>query len=117
MPAQSKNGTLAVYLGIVQFFFATTWTLYVIYLPQLAAQARGCVHRGDRLRPHRAREGRMLGTLFAVLALAAFARIAAYASDLVVQPQLKALLPWLPEAAWLLSVALLFLAARAFRRE
>src|SRR5258706_8310844 len=39
MPAQNKKGTLAVYLGIVQFFFATTWTLYVIYLPQLAAQA------------------------------------------------------------------------------
>src|SRR6185436_15709854 len=30
---------LAVYLGVVQFFFATTWTLYVIYLPGLAAQA------------------------------------------------------------------------------
>jgi hypothetical protein len=29
----------AIYLGVVQFFFATTWTLYVIYLPQLAAQA------------------------------------------------------------------------------
>jgi hypothetical protein len=39
MPAQNKNGTLAVYLGIVQFFFATTWTLYVIYLPQLGAAA------------------------------------------------------------------------------
>src|SRR5882672_7112256 len=39
MPAHSTNSTLAVYLGIVQFFFATTWTLYVIYLPPLAAQA------------------------------------------------------------------------------
>jgi len=39
MPVHSKNSTLAVYLGIVQFFFATTWTLYVIYLPQLAQQA------------------------------------------------------------------------------
>jgi MFS family permease len=29
----------AIYLGVVQFFFATTWTIYVIYLPQLAAQA------------------------------------------------------------------------------
>lgn len=25
--------------GVVQFFFVTSWTLYVIYLPQLAAQA------------------------------------------------------------------------------
>lgn len=29
----------AVYLGVVQFLFATTWTLYVIYLPRLAEQA------------------------------------------------------------------------------
>jgi MFS family permease len=29
----------ALYLGVVQFFFATTWTIYVIYLPQLAAKA------------------------------------------------------------------------------
>ncbi len=62
------------------------------------------------------REGRMLGTLFAVLALAAFVRIAAYASDLVVLPQLKALLPWIPEAAWLASAVLFFLAVRASRR-
>src|SRR5947209_4211367 len=30
---------LGLVLGVVQFFFATTWTLYVIYLPQLAVQA------------------------------------------------------------------------------
>lgn len=29
----------AIYIGVVQFFFATTWTIYIIYLPQLAAQA------------------------------------------------------------------------------
>src|SRR3954471_1819042 len=39
MPAHSTNSTLAVYLGTVQLFFATTWTLYIIYLPQLAQQA------------------------------------------------------------------------------
>src|ERR1043166_571067 len=27
----------AIYLAVVQFFFVTTWTVYVIYLPQLAA--------------------------------------------------------------------------------
>jgi MFS family permease len=32
------NG-LAVYVGVVQFLFGTTWTLYVIYLPQLAQNA------------------------------------------------------------------------------
>jgi hypothetical protein len=62
------------------------------------------------------REGRFLGVLFAVLAIAAFARIAAYASDVVLEPQLKALLPWIPEAAWLLCAGLLFLAGRSFRR-
>ena len=30
---------LAVSLGIVQFFFAVTWTVYVVYLPQLVEQA------------------------------------------------------------------------------
>src|SRR5436190_11333404 len=30
---------LAVYVGIVQFFFAVTWTVYVVYLPQLVEQA------------------------------------------------------------------------------
>ena len=29
----------AIYLGVVQFFFASTWTIYVIYLPQLVNQA------------------------------------------------------------------------------
>jgi hypothetical protein len=61
------------------------------------------------------REGRLLGTLFAVLAIAAFIRIAAYASDLVVEPQVRAWLPWIPEAAWLLSAGFLLLAARRSR--
>lgn len=29
---------LGMYLAVLQFFFALTWTVYVIYLPQLAAQ-------------------------------------------------------------------------------
>ena len=60
------------------------------------------------------REGRYLGTLFAILAVAAFARIAAYASDLVTDAQVKALLPWLPQAAWL--AAALILSGGFFRR-
>src|SRR5438552_19099231 len=36
-PASSR--ALSVRVAVVQFFFATTWTLYVIYLPQLAQQA------------------------------------------------------------------------------
>jgi MFS family permease len=61
------------------------------------------------------REGRFLGTLFAVIALAAFARIAAYASDLVVEPEIKAWLPWVPPVAWV-SAALLLLAGRSRSR-
>jgi hypothetical protein len=60
------------------------------------------------------KEGRYLGLLFAMLALAAFARIAAYASDLVMDAQVKAWLPWIPQAAWL--AAALLLSARFFRR-
>src|SRR4051794_26600230 len=58
------------------------------------------------------REGRFLGTLFAVLALGAFARIAAYASDLVVDPAIKGALPWAPVLAWL-SAALLLAVTRS----
>jgi MFS family permease len=55
-------------------------------------------------------EGRFLGALFAVLAVAAFVRIAAYAADLVIDPRFEHLLPWLPMSAWLLA-ALLLMAA------
>src|SRR5687768_1238783 len=30
---------VGIYLAVVQFFFTLTWTVYVIYLPKLAAQA------------------------------------------------------------------------------
>jgi len=61
------------------------------------------------------REGRFLGTLFAVLALAVAVRIAAVTGGLAQLPAISALLPWLPEAAWLLA-ALLLLGARTRRR-
>jgi MFS family permease len=57
------------------------------------------------------REGAMVGTLFAVLALAAFVRIAAYAADLVLEESVKAVLPWIAPAGWLIA-ALMLLAAR-----
>ncbi len=38
LPARARVG-VGLYLGVVQFFFAATWIVYVIYLPQLAAQA------------------------------------------------------------------------------
>jgi MFS family permease len=54
------------------------------------------------------KQGRFLGTLFAMLALATLSRIAMNASGVVAMPEWKGLLPWLPEMAWL-AAGLLFL--------
>jgi len=54
----------------------------------------------------RGREGALLGTLFAVLAAATFARIAAMASGWVLVPAFKAALPWIPLVCWALAAAL-----------
>ena len=61
------------------------------------------------------REGRFLGTLFAVLAVAVAVRIAAVATGVAQLPAISVLLPWLPEAAWLLAALLLLGARRSFR--
>lgn len=61
------------------------------------------------------REGRFLGTLFAVLAAAVAVRIAAVATGAEREPGFSALLPWLPEAAWLAAALLLLAATRASR--
>jgi hypothetical protein len=62
------------------------------------------------------REGRFLGTLFAVLAAAVALRIAAVATGAAREPVVSALLPWLPEAAWLAAALLLLGAKGASRR-
>ena len=61
------------------------------------------------------REGRFLGTLFAVLAIAAFVRIGAVASGFALDPSVKSLLPWLPQTAWLLAALLLACGLRPAR--
>jgi MFS family permease len=61
------------------------------------------------------REGRFLGTLFAVLAFAVAARVATAGSGAAQLPTLSALLPWLPEVAWLLAALLILRARRSFR--
>jgi len=53
------------------------------------------------------REGRFLGTLFAVLAAATLLRIAVVPSGLGAMPEFRGLLPWLPAAAWLAAGLLL----------
>lgn len=62
------------------------------------------------------REGAMLGSLFAVLALATCARIAAAAAGLPAMPEAKALLPWLPHLAWLAAAILLLRVAGPAQR-
>lgn len=52
------------------------------------------------------REGRFLGTLFAVLAAAAFARIGAVATGLAADPSFRSALPWVPALAWALAAAI-----------
>ncbi len=56
----------------------------------------------------KSREGALLGLLYSMLALAAFIRIAAYASDAAQHPAFDLLLPWMPLAGWLLGALLLW---------
>ena len=37
-PLPSRASPVGLYLAVIQFFFALSWTVYVIFLPQLAAQ-------------------------------------------------------------------------------
>ncbi len=60
------------------------------------------------------REGRYLGTLFAILALAVALRIAATGSGLTQTYAFSVLAPWLPQSLWLCA-ALLLLAGRLSR--
>jgi len=57
------------------------------------------------------REGRFLGTLFAVLALGEAARIAIACSGLAQTGLFSALQPWLPQTLWLCG-ALVLVAGR-----
>ena len=59
----------------------------------------------------------MLGSLFAVLSLAAFARIAATVAGVPALPEAKALLPWLPNLAWLGAAIMLTLVVGTARRR
>lgn len=61
-------------------------------------------------------EGRTLGLMFAALALATFARIAAVASDVKSDPLFAAALPWLPAAAWIVA-GIMLLALVALRQR
>jgi MFS family permease len=59
----------------------------------------------------RGREGALLGTLFAVFAVATLARIGAVATGLAASPDFRALIPWIPLVFWALAAGLALLAA------
>jgi hypothetical protein len=61
------------------------------------------------------REGALTGGLFALLALAAFARIAMVMSEVGRHPEAQGTLAWLPAAAWVMAGGLLLLAATRHR--
>ncbi len=65
----------------------------------------------------RGREGALLGTLFAMFALATFARIGAVAGGWAQDPGFKAAAPWLPLVCWALAAALTVAAGRSIMRR
>ena len=65
----------------------------------------------------RGREGALLGTLFAVLAVGTFARIGASASGLAAGPGFRPLAPWLPMVLWALAAALALAAGRSIMQQ
>ena len=66
---------------------------------------------------HTGSEGKINGSLFALLALAAFARMGMVAAQLPGDPDLAPLLPWVPVAAWAAAGVLLVLVWAAARKS
>ena len=91
-------------LVAAQFFAGGCWAMISVAIFS-AAMAFGRTRR----------QGKMLGTLFAVLALAAFVRIGAYASDVVMLDWFQASSAWIPVAAFALAALLLFAGLRISR--
>jgi hypothetical protein len=63
------------------------------------------------------REGLVTGSMFSLLALAAFVRMAAVATQLTKDVSLAPLLAWLPTAAWVLAGLVLLVMARQLRGQ
>jgi len=66
-----------------------------------------------QIRANRAREGSLIGVLFAVLALATFLRLGVNASGLAHSPSWQAWLPTFPVLAWVIVALIAGLVARA----
>lgn len=103
----ASAGSLPVLIG-AQLVAGAAWSILLMGAIT-AALALG--HTGS--------EGRINGSLFAILALAAFARMGMVAAQLPGDPDIAPLLPWVPVAAWAaagLLLAAVWAGARATAR-
>jgi len=86
----------------------------------LAGGAWGCAmmaaFSGTMAFGHKGREGLMIGTLSAVFALAAFARMAAVAAGINKAPDAREMLTWLPPGMWLAGGIALLVAVLTWQR-
>ncbi len=93
---------------------------FLIAMQFIAGGAWGCVLMSAVAAAlvigHTGREGKLTGTLFSLLALATFARMAVVAAQLNQDPGFAALLGWMPVAVWALAGALLLLLVPMQRR-
>ena len=114
-------GAGAVVGGICSFVATDAGSLPVLVGAQfLAGGAWGCVLMSAVAAAlaigHTEREGGITGGLFALLALATFARMGLVAAQLNKEPGIAALLPWAPVALWVVTGALLLVVATGNRR-
>jgi hypothetical protein len=99
-----KAGNLTLLVAL-QFIAGSAWGC-VLMSAVAAALAIG----------HTGREGKITGAVFALLALATMARIAAVATGVGKDPSFVAILGWTPTALWLLAGSLLLLILPAQRK-
>ena len=93
---------------------------FLIAMQFIAGGAWGCVLMSAvaaaLIIGHTGREGKVTGMLFSLLALATFARMAVVAAQLSKDPEVAALLGWLPVSVWALAGVLLLLLVPIQRR-
>ena len=101
----------AVSAGSLEMLLAAQFIAGGAWGAVLMSALTACIALG-----HTGREGVMTGSLFSLLALAAFARMALVAAQLNKDPQFATALSWGPGIAWFLAAVLLILLSRQPRR-
>jgi hypothetical protein len=108
MAAGSVAGALAAAVaalaGSMEVLVAAQFVAGGAWGAVLMSAVAACIALG-----HTGREGVMTGSLFALLAVATFARMGLVAAQLNKDAQFAPLLAWAPSAAWLLAALLLVL--------